>query len=106
MYWALNAFRVRLVALRNGRYGSGRTLNGHALHVMFYTAGAAHFLTATGTSRAAMHQHRQRRTMPGAFFGTIAVQYQNAAVMCSGTYYKICSDLIIGCNDRTTQGTF
>ena len=58
----------------------GRALDGRALHVMHDTADAAHLLTASGPTRAPVHQVRQRRAMPGGFFGAMAIDHHNTAM--------------------------
>src|SRR6185312_5384597 len=49
----------------------GRALHGRALHVVQYAADAAHLLAAAGASRAAVHQLRQRRAVPGRLLGAV-----------------------------------
>ena len=58
-----------------------RALHRRALHVMFDGAHAAEFFAAARAARAAMHETRQRRAVPGRAFRARPIADEDAAVL-------------------------
>src|SRR5436309_3009869 len=66
------------VSIHNMSKRSGRTLQGSSLHIMLHSANAAHLFSSSGSSRAAMNEMRQRRTMACALRSTMTVDDNHA----------------------------
>src|SRR5690606_16175829 len=74
-------------------------LDGGALQVVEHTALAAHFLAAARAAGAAMHEHRHRGAVAGAFLGALGIEHQDAAVHERGAQHKVLRDGIVGRDD-------
>ena len=93
-------------AMANRRQRFRRTLNRGSLHVVQYTAYAAHFLATSGTSRAAMDEMRKRGAVSGRLRRTMAIDDDHAAMIGGGAEYQFAGDVVIIGNDRSNQAAF
>ena len=72
---------ARLVNARYSRQSRRSALNGAALHIMFDTPHATHFLAAACPTGTTVDQCWERRAVAGTSFGRFPVQHQNTTVV-------------------------
>ena len=72
--------RTLVIFTRQAHQGRRGTLNCGALHIMLDGSITTQLLSATGSTRSAVDQCRQRRTMAGGFRRTIAIDDQQASM--------------------------